>query len=206
MTPGTVQRARCRIGGLIFLLAAAPAGAQEAIIVTGSRTGPDETSTAVGTAEDIERTQPVTALEPLDRVAGVRAFSKGGLSYLSVRGGEPNFTLVLLDGIRVNDPTNSRGGAYDFEQIDPFALERIEVARSSLSAVHGADALSGVVHLRLKSPSPGESFGSARMMAETQGSIGLTGTAAYGWADGGLLVSGSRVDSGNFFEGVDLRR
>src|SRR3546814_8661811 len=74
MTPGTVQRARCRIGGLIFLLAAAPAGAQEAIIVTGSRTGPDETSTAVVTAEDVERTQPVTALEPLDRVAGVRAF------------------------------------------------------------------------------------------------------------------------------------
>src|SRR3546814_12625676 len=101
MTPGTVQRARCRIGGLIFLLAAAPAGAQEAIIVTGSRTGPDETSTAVVTAEDIERTQPVTALEPLDRVAGVRAFSKGGLS--------------RSDESRVGEggcsPGRSRGGA-----------------------------------------------------------------------------------------------
>src|SRR3546814_4710303 len=44
------------------------------------------------------------------------------------------------------------------------------------------------------------------MMADTQGSIGLTGTAAYGGADGGLLVSGSRFDSGDLFEGVDLRR
>src|SRR3546814_19540043 len=130
MTPGTVQRARCRIGGLIFLLAAAPAGAQEAIIVTGSRTGPDETSTAVVTAEDIERTQPVTALEPLDRVAGVRAFSKVGLFYLSVRGGEPNFTLVLPLGIRVTAPSNSRRGASACGQHDPFPVERAAGSRT----------------------------------------------------------------------------
>ena len=47
----------------------------------------------------------------------VRAFSTGGVgggSFLSIRGGEPNFTMVLIDGIRLNNPTNSRGGALRF--------------------------------------------------------------------------------------------
>lgn len=189
--------------GLFF---AAPSEAQEAIVVTASRTEPEETGTTTLMHQDIERTQPVSVLEPLNRVAGLRAFSKGGLSYLSIRGGEPNFTLVLLDGVRVNDPTNSRGGAFDFEQIDPAAIDRIEIARSALSAVHGADALSGVVHMRLRTPSPGDSFGSARAMADTEGAAGLKGTAAHGWSNGGLLASGGWFDSGGLFEGVDLRR
>lgn len=192
--------------GLLATFAAAPADAQDTIVVTGSRTEPAAAGITVLDEDDIERNQPATALEPLDLIAGVRAFSKGGLSYLSLRGGDPNFTLVLLDGVRVNDPTNSRGGAFDFEQIDPFALERIELARSALSAVHGADALSGVVHLRLRSPQPGESFASARTMADTGGAAGLNATAAHGWSDGGLLASASWFDSGDLFEGVDLRR
>lgn len=149
--------AGCLIAISLWLLSATAASAQQAIIVTASRT-----DLAAGTTildrEDLDRTQPVTVLSSLDRLAGVRAFSKSGLSYLSLRGGDPNFTLVLIEGVRVNDPTNSRGGAFDFEQIEPFALDRIEVARSALSAVHGADALSGVVHLRLRTPAPAETF------------------------------------------------
>ena len=40
-------------------------------------------------------------------------------------------------------PTNSRGGAFDFFAIDPLLVERIEVARGAVSAVHGSDALVG---------------------------------------------------------------
>lgn len=201
-----VQQAGRRVAACACLWWATAAYAQQTIVVTASRTEPLGTATTVLDHDDIERMQPVTVLDPLDLAAGVRAFSKGGLSYLSVRGGDPNFTLVLIDGVRVNDPTNSRGGAFDFEQIDPFAVERVEIARSALSAVHGADALSGVVHLRLRTPESGESFAAGRGFADSEGAVGLSGTVGGGWSEGGLLASGGWFDSGGLFEGVDLRR
>jgi vitamin B12 transporter len=71
----------------------------------------------------------------------------GGLTAISIRGGEANFTLVLLDGVPLNDPTNSRGGSFDFANLDPANVERIEIVRGSQSAVYGSDALSGVINI-----------------------------------------------------------
>lgn len=192
------------------MLLSAPAGGEE-IVVTASRTAPSvvEMGGTVISADAIAALQPVTALDLLDRVAGVRAFQKGGEgggSYLSLRGGEPNFTLVLLDGVKVGDPTNSQGGAFDFGQIDPAALERIEVARGGLSAVHGADALAGAVNLRLRQPVAGEDFGSARLFGDPRGRVGGDATAGLGWTDGGLLLSAGAYDSGDGTAGSDLQR
>jgi outer membrane cobalamin receptor len=39
--------------------------------------------------------------------------SRGGISSVYIRGGDPNFTLVMIDGIQINDPTNPRGGSVD---------------------------------------------------------------------------------------------
>ena len=71
----------------------------------------------------------------------------GGLTAVSIRGGEANFTLVLLDGVPLNDPTNSRGGSFDFANLDLANVERIEIVRGSQSAVYGSDALSGVINI-----------------------------------------------------------
>ncbi|MBN7796368.1 TonB-dependent receptor plug domain-containing protein [Parahaliea mediterranea] len=76
----------------------------------------------------------------------------GGLTVVSVRGGEPNFTQVLLDGVPLNDPTNSRGGSYDFGNIDIAGIERIEVVRGPQSVVYGSDALAGVINLISRDP------------------------------------------------------
>ena len=67
----------------------------------------------------------------------------GGLTAVSIRGGESNFTLVMVDGVALNDPTNSRGGGYDFNNLDPATVERIEVVRGSQSAIYGSDAPGG---------------------------------------------------------------
>ena len=203
------MKSRFAVACLAAVAAAVPAVAEDAapILVTASRT--EAGSIAVIDRGAIEALQPVTALELLDRVAGVRAFAKGGAggsSYLSIRGGEPNFTLVLLDGLKVNDPTNSQGGAFDLAQIDPQALDRIEIARGARSAVHGADALSGVVNLRLREVTANDRFGSAQASIDSEGAYGVAGSAGTGWERGGLLVSASRFDSGDLTEGSDLER
>lgn len=189
----------------------AQAQGSEAIVVTGSRT--EDAAAGFGNAsidaETIELLQPFDTLDLIGRVPGVRAFSKGGAagpSYLSIRGGEPNFTLVLIDGVKVTDPTNSRGGAFDFGQIDPLALERIEVVKGGLSAVYGADALSGAVSLRLRTLGEDESLASARLTADSEGGHGATLVAGRGWADGALVGGASYADSGDLTEGSDIAR
>lgn len=193
-----------------LLLAIGAAPAADSIVITASRT---EASPAGGLsvveAEEIERIQPSSLLEALDEVAGVRAFStggSGGRSFLSIRGGEPNFTLVLLEGIRLNDPTNSRGGGFDFFAIDPSLVERIEVARDSVSAMHGSDALAGAVNIRLRTPTAQGSRLTARAQAGSEGDAGLGAGLETGWRDGGLLAAGSWYDSGSLTDGSSLER
>jgi outer membrane cobalamin receptor len=194
-----------------ILALAEPVAAQpaDAIVVTGSRTRDAGFGETVIDTAEIDLLQPLSSLDLLDRVAGVRAFGKGGAagaSYLGIRGGEPNFTLVLLDGVKVTDPTNSRGGAFDFGQIDPLALERIEIARGGLSAVHGADALSGIVNLRLRTLEPGEDLASARLLADSRGGFGASLIGGHGWSDGALLGGASWTDSGDLTETSDIDR
>lgn len=195
---------------LCIALLSAPPEDTFPIVVTASHIS---TGTAAGVtlieSDDIARLQPASLLESLNDTAGIRAFSTGGIggrSFLSVRGGEPNYTLVLLDGVRLNDPTNSRGGAFDFFAIDPLLVERIEIARGAVSAVHGADALSGVVNIRLHRPTPGETRMTVRATGGSEGDADFGAGFDHGWQSGGMLVAGSRYDSGSLDRGSDLER
>ncbi|MBW3551387.1 MAG: TonB-dependent receptor, partial [Proteobacteria bacterium] len=141
---------------------------------------------------------------PLTTVGTGVASIASGLSYPVVRGAQPASTGYFIDGVRVNDPTNSRGGAFDFGQIDPLALERIEVAKGALSAVHGADALSGAVQLHLRSFEAGERLSSARLTGDTAGGYGASATFGASLGTGSVLASGSRFDSGELTAGSEL--
>jgi len=180
------------------------------ITVTATRTGEGEASSlSTISSEAISRLQPTSLIEALEDVAGIRAVSTGGVgggSFLSIRGGEPNFTLVLVDGIRVNDPTGSKGGGFDFTLIDPALIGSVEVNRGASSAVHGSDALSGVVNIRLREPEIGRTGGSARMQIGSRGEIGGGGSFTNGWSNGGLLVGASAFDSNDMEDGSSLRR
>lgn len=179
----------------------APVDTLEPVTVTASRSG--ASIRALGGEEidrlRIERSLSWSAVDLLREVPGVHAFDKGGAgggSYVSIRGGEPNYTLFLLDGAKVNDPTNSQGGAFDLGQLDPAALQSIEVYRGALSAVHGADALSGVVHLRLRRLGEGERLRSATVRADSEGGDGASATIGSGHAPGSALLSAGTSDSG----------
>jgi len=97
----------------------------------------------------------------------------GGLTFLSIRGGDPNFVVILIDGVKVNDPTNSRGGAFDLAAIDPDLVESITVFYGGYSSVYGTDALSGVVSIKTKRYQQGE-IGRVSLKVSNDETIGAT--------------------------------
>ncbi|HSR66901.1 MAG TPA: TonB-dependent receptor [Acidobacteriota bacterium] len=101
-------------------------------------------------AAQIDASGARTVAEVLKTVAGVHVLSngsRGGTSVAYVRGGDPNFTLVYLDGVPLNDSTDQIGGIYNLEGIPASAIGRIEVVRGPLSSYFGSQALSGVIYL-----------------------------------------------------------
>ncbi|MBW2289503.1 MAG: TonB-dependent receptor, partial [Deltaproteobacteria bacterium] len=73
--------------------------------------------------------------------------SRGGRSSIYMRGLDPNQTVILVDGIRMNDPNNNLGGSFDLSTLDTDNVEQIEIVRGPLSAVHGSDALAGAINV-----------------------------------------------------------
>ena len=126
----------------------------ENLLVTGTRlTGSIETMPGFVTvidAQQILARQPESIFDLLRTVPGVHVSQmgdRGGVSTVSIRGSEANFTIVLIDGVRVNDPTNSRGGSFDFSTLNVADVERIEIVRGAQSSVYGSDGLSGVINI-----------------------------------------------------------
>ena len=129
----------------------------------------------------------------------------GGIPFLSIRGGETNFTLVLIDGVPVNDPTNSRGGGFDFNQIDVNAIEEIEVYRGGISAVYGGDAISGVIHIRTLSRAS-ETGLSWRGGLDAEGNSDASATLNLGDDDTSALINFGARDYESPDSANDLRR
>lgn len=180
------------------------------IVVTASRVerDPGTATTEIGRTA-IERLQPVSLLDVLDGSPGVRAVSVGGIgggTFLSVRGGEPNFTLVSIEGLKLNNPTNSRGGAFDLNLIDPDLVESITIVRGPASAIHGSDALSGLVAIRLRAPGGAGVSASGKLLASSEGEFGATFSLQRGWSSGGIVAAGGYYDSGSLSLGSDLER
>lgn len=163
----------------------------ESIVVTASRldqSADDLTQTIeVITRDDIERLWAASAAEVLRQVPGTNVIQqggRGGVSSILLRGGEPNFTVVLVDGVQVNDPTNTRGGSYDIGSLEQAQIGRVEMIFGPMSPVYGSDALSGVVNFLTRG-------------AESGSDVSVeTGTQGYGSASafyGGTLAG---IDTG----------
>ena len=96
--------------------------------------------------KEIADRQALAAGDYLQTVPGATVNRSGGLgtvTSLFIRGGESNYTKVLVDGI----PINQIGGVQDFGSIVSDNLNRIEVVRGPQSALFGTDAMTGVVQL-----------------------------------------------------------
>jgi len=103
-------------------------------------------SVTVLTRADLDARQITTLPDALRRVPGLTVAQSGGvggLTSLFPRGGESDFTLVLVDGVEMN----VFGGGFDFSSLPIADIERIEVVRGPESAVYGGGAIGAVVQI-----------------------------------------------------------
>lgn len=96
---------------------------------------------ALGSTElsDVLRFVPGTSVEGTGREGG-------GPTSLFVRGGDSDYNVVLVDGVRAN----LDGGRFDFSRIAAGEIERVEVLRGAQSSLWGADAMTSVVQIITK--------------------------------------------------------
>jgi len=76
-----------------------------------------------------------------------------GFGSLFLRGADPNFTTVLLEGVPLDSPTNSRGGAVNLSALPSAAIDRAELVAGPASTLYGSGALAGALNLLLAPPS-----------------------------------------------------
>lgn len=139
---------------------------QQAVTEVGS-------SVTIITADEIQARGFDFVVDALATAPGVTTNQNGtfgGSASVRIRGASSEQTLVIIDGVVVNDPT-SPGGGYDFARLDPDNIERIEVLRGPQSTLWGTDAIGGVINIITKRPTKGSkskifaqggSFGSLR--------------------------------------------
>src|SRR5690606_20084336 len=99
-------------------------------------------SVTVISGQELEARQATTLAEALQVVPGFTVAAAGGpgtVTSLFPRGGESDFALVLVDGVRAN----AFGGGIDLSQVPLADVERIEIVRGPQSATFGADAIGG---------------------------------------------------------------
>ena len=99
-------------------------------------------------AEDIEEQGLKTLKEALEYVSGVNVVSNGGVgkaTSLYLRGLPNDKVLILIDGVRYNDPSNISGPS--IEHLLLTNVERIEIIKGAQSGIWGSDAASGVINI-----------------------------------------------------------
>ena len=101
--------------------------------------------------EELELAGARTAADIVQFTAGLHLLSsgaRGGTAHAQIRGGDPNFSVVLLDGVPLNDPTGVQGGAFNLSALAMDQIEQIQILRGPHSYFLGSSALGGVVSFR----------------------------------------------------------
>lgn len=149
---------------LVVLALALPAVAEELsvsetnvlpeVTVTGTRIPTDlelsPTSITVVSRDEIDQKQERTVADVLRDQVGLdvaRNGQPGGVTSVFIRGANANQTLVLIDGVRVNNAFNN---AFDFANLPVDNIERIEILRGPQSTLYGSEALGGVINIVTK--------------------------------------------------------
>ena len=162
------------------------------IIVTPTKTKTytEETGSSIRviTSEDLKGKGNCSVFDALKDTEGVivtQAGIMGGPVSIYIRGTKPGDTLVLLDGVEINDPSSIDRGYYNLADITTDDIEQIEIVRGPQSTLYGSDAIGGVINIITKkgsgSPKIDASFeaGSYKTFKESTGISGANNKVNY---------------------------
>ena len=139
---------------LILLLAAtaAPPPPDETIVVTAS-SEPVEAAASFSAPVGIKVEEAIFPWDGMPMIADLLRLTpgvsvavsgpRGSQTQLRMRGAEANHTLLIVDGIRFNDP--AAGNEARFELLINDSIDRIDILRGPMSAFFGSEAIGGVV-------------------------------------------------------------
>lgn len=150
---------------------------------------------------------PVNSIDELIRyLPGLEVQSRGPMgvqSNITIRGGTFQQVLVILDGIRLNDPLSGHFNSYI--PISPAEIDRIEILKGASSAIYGTEAVGGVVNIITKSFSALKGKQQQRLNAQVStGEFGLRNAqAGFYWQKNKTSVGGGILQ--NVADGQQLR-
>ncbi|WP_325167146.1 TonB-dependent receptor [Stenotrophomonas sp. S41] len=131
-----------------------------------------------------EQIQARAVLDLSDALRGTTGVTLAGVGFgrrgIQIRGMDPEYTLVMLDGQRVNAASDAIAHAdFDLGWMPAAAIERIEVVRGPMSSLYGSEALGGVVNVI-----------SRRATDEWQGNLVYNGGVVGGHRGGNTTQAG----------------
>lgn len=174
-------------------------------------------SVTVITAEQIRQKQARYLSDLLRDVPGFavsQSGGPGGQTQVRVRGAEANQLLVLIDGVRANDPAGSDEFQFAYALTDD--IERVEIVRGPQSATWGSDAVGAVINIIrrkdqagawLQGRAEGGSFGTTDLSARGGFGAGIArinGGVAYYDTDGTNISRSGDEDDGTENTTADL--
>ncbi|MDD5528601.1 MAG: TonB-dependent receptor [bacterium] len=160
---------------------------------------------SVITREEIERDGSPTVFDVLRNYMGVFVAQEGplgGITDVHMRGLEGNHTLVLIDGVKVNNPASTDRG-FDWGTLSTTAVEKIEIIRGPQGSIYGNDASGGVINIITKKGRRGFRanakgyFGTYNTLEERAGMNGGTNNFDY-------AVSMFNINSGGLSKALAL--
>ncbi len=179
----------------------------EEITITADRTPADLSRTAkiisVIHGDELKRQANVSSEQALRSVASIDVRQRGGMgiqSDISIRGGNYEQSLIMLNGIYFNDPQT---GHFNLNlPIDFESIQRIEVLQGSATRVYGANALSGVVNFITQADTT--NFVKLSAMGGEHGLYKTTAITNLNFKNSSHYLSFSRFASDGYIKNTDF--
>ena len=173
----------------------------------GRHGGPNVPSRSVNTGSSISvvngqtiaATNPGSLVDALRTVPGLDITETGGpgsTTMVRLRGANTGQTLVMIDGIRINDPT-AASGDFDFSTLAPGVIDHIEVLKGPQSALYGSDAIGGVINIITRKGTGPAQF-NVRTEAGSYGTVATTGSVIGSQGPWSYAATGSGEHSNGF--------